>query len=163
SIERTPARTAFLIPGAPCAWDITCAPWAAASATMTPISASVNWEWRGSSRGEGTPPVAQILVWSAPGRRSSRGFRWAPSGTAGVRGQERRFGSGDQVEVPVSAGLGHDVDGDRQPRAAHGAGLDGDLRAEVGSSGIADRGHPALERGFHMGHGIVELKGERVV
>ena len=84
-------------------------------------------------------------------------------GTAGVRGQERRFGAGDQVEVPVSAGLGHDVDGDRQPRAAHGAGLHGDLRAEVGAAGIAHRGHSALERGFHMGHGVVELEGERVV
>ena len=33
-------------------------------------------------------------------------------GPAGVRGQERRFGAGDEMEVPMPAGLGHDIDGD---------------------------------------------------
>ena len=52
SIERTPARTARLMPSAPWACDITHRPRSAAVWTMASSSASVKWGRLGSSRAD---------------------------------------------------------------------------------------------------------------
>src|SRR4029450_12634348 len=57
SMDRTPARTAALIPSLPWAWAITQRPAAAASVTRTASSSSRKWAWRGSS-GRGQDPAA---------------------------------------------------------------------------------------------------------
>ena len=75
SMERMPARTAALMPGAPWAWAMTKMPAASASSTRIDSSASRKWPWRGSSRGDSTPPDVQTLMWSAPARTISR-TRW---------------------------------------------------------------------------------------
>ena len=66
SIERIPARTAFLIPSAPWAWAMTNIPAAVASATRTSSSSGEKWAWAGLSRAESTPPDVATLITSAP-------------------------------------------------------------------------------------------------
>ncbi|SII95644.1 Uncharacterised protein [Mycobacteroides abscessus subsp. abscessus] len=84
-------------------------------------------------------------------------------GPSRVRGEERGVGAGDEVEVPVPAGLGHDRHGDRHPRSPDDAGIDGDLGAEVGPACVAHGRHPARERLLHVTDGGVERQREGVV
>src|SRR5664279_2621611 len=65
-MESTPAIEAQRIPCAPWACAATLRPRRWASATMARISSRVYWEACGSSPLESTPPVAQILMRSAP-------------------------------------------------------------------------------------------------
>ncbi len=80
SMLRMPARTADLMPGAPWAWAMTGMPAAFASATSTSSSSSRKWPWRGSSRGDSTPPEVHTLIWSAPARMIARAARRISSG-----------------------------------------------------------------------------------
>ncbi len=84
SIERTPARTAFLIPSVDWACDITQSPAARASATIASISSTSKPGCRGLSVGESTPPEVAILITSAPARTSSRTFRRISSGPSTI-------------------------------------------------------------------------------
>lgn len=100
--------------------------------------------------GESTPPVEQILMWSAPARSSSRVLRCTPSRPSATpegrpgEGRGRRIGARDQVEITVPTRLGHDVHRNRHPWPANDARLDCHLRPEIGAAGIADSGHPPL-------------------
>ena len=69
-----------MIPSRACAWAITKMPAAVASSTSTSSSAGRKWAWRGSSRGERTPPLVATLITSAPIRCSSRTLRRISSG-----------------------------------------------------------------------------------
>jgi hypothetical protein len=80
SIERTPFRTATLMPSAACACAITVMPAAAASATIMATSSSRKCPCRGSSRADSTPPLVATLITSAPARISSRTTRRTSSG-----------------------------------------------------------------------------------
>ena len=83
SIDRMPARSAFLIPAAFSACAIT--PWSpacSASSTITRISSTVYWTASGASISEYTPPVAITLIQSAPARiwrRTTRRTSSTPS------------------------------------------------------------------------------------
>ena len=66
SIERTPARTARLMPSAPCAWAATCVPAPSASSTAARSSSSVNSGMPGFVPLVSTAPVASTLMKSAP-------------------------------------------------------------------------------------------------
>ena len=79
SIERTPARTARLMPSAPWACDITQVPRSAAVRTIAPTSSWEKFGSFGSSVGEKNPPDDAILTTSAPARITSRTFRVTPS------------------------------------------------------------------------------------
>ncbi len=84
SIERMPLRIAALIPSVAWAWAITNLPAAVASSTSTASSASRRWPWRGSSRGDSTPPLVATLITSAPARTSSRTLRRISSGPSTI-------------------------------------------------------------------------------
>ena len=84
SIERIPLRIAALIPSVAWAWAITNRPAAVASSTSTASSASRKWPWRGSSRGDSTPPLVATLITSAPARTSSRTLRRISSGPSTI-------------------------------------------------------------------------------
>ena len=75
SIERMPARMAFLMPSVAWACAMTSRPPALASATQARSSSRLKWACLGLSRGESTPPEVQTLITSAPARRSSRTLR----------------------------------------------------------------------------------------
>src|ERR671923_263432 len=79
SIERTPARTARLIPSGPCACDITHRPRSAAVVTIDSISRSEKCGSLGSSDGDRNPPVDEILMTSAPARTTSLTLVATPS------------------------------------------------------------------------------------
>ena len=66
SIERTPARTARLIPSAPWACAATNVPYSAACSTAARICSSVYSETPGLVPRVSTAPVAMILMKSAP-------------------------------------------------------------------------------------------------
>ena len=74
SIDRTPARTARLIPSAPCACAATYVPDSAVSSTAARSSSSVNSGAPGFVPLVSTAPVAMILMKSAPYRRMFRTF-----------------------------------------------------------------------------------------
>src|SRR5215204_6137776 len=80
SMDRTPLRTATLIPSVACACAITLIPAAVASATIVATSSSRKWPCRGSSRADSTPPLVAALITSAPARTSSRTTRRTCSG-----------------------------------------------------------------------------------
>ena len=75
---------AFLIPSAPWAWAMTHLPAALASITSASSSSSRKWAWRGSSRGDSTPPLVATLITSAPSRINSRTFRRMASGPSTI-------------------------------------------------------------------------------
>ena len=77
-------RTAALMPSVASAWAITKRPAAVASSTSTSSSASRKWPWRGSSRGDSTPPLVATLMTSAPARTSSRTLRRVSSGPSTI-------------------------------------------------------------------------------
>ena len=84
SIERTPARTALLIPSVDWACDITQSPAARASETIASISSTSKPGCCGLSVGDRTPPDVAILITSAPARTSSRTFRRISSGPSTI-------------------------------------------------------------------------------
>ena len=65
-MDVTPARTAALIPAVPCACAATLRSSMRAVSTITRISSSVYCWLPAESVGDSTPPVAQILITSAP-------------------------------------------------------------------------------------------------
>ena len=78
-MESTPACEAQRMPCAPCAWAATLRPNRCASATIAFISSSVYCEACGLSPFESTPPVAQILIRSAPYLMTSRTLCCTPA------------------------------------------------------------------------------------
>ena len=80
SIDRMPARMAFLMPSVAWACAITKMPAAVASSTSTCSSAGRRCAWVGLSRGESTPPDVATLMTSAPCRTSVRTTRRISSG-----------------------------------------------------------------------------------
>ena len=72
SIESTPARTAASMPASAWAWAATLRPSEWAVSTIAFISASVKCWPRPRACCERTPPVAVILMMSAPARETSR-------------------------------------------------------------------------------------------
>ncbi len=122
SIERTPARTAFLMPAVDWACAMTQRPAAAASDTSMASSSGANCGWRGSSRAESTPPEVATLMTSAPSRISSRTFRrissgpsTTPLGMPGYVGPMSASAPLGSQRIPVPPGLAEHGHGDLQP------------------------------------------------
>src|SRR4029450_12449649 len=189
SMERTPARTAALMPSLPWAWAITQRPAAAASVTGADRSSSRKWAWRGSSVGDRTPPLVATLMTSAPARTSSRTLRrmasgpsTRPSGVAGGAGRAHARGPADQAvghagvdrpevellsgrepAVAVAAGLGQQGQRDLQPRPLDEPVFDRPLDPGVGP-GRVPRGRDAGgQGGRQVPGGLVEAVGERLL
>ncbi len=99
-MDRMPARTAFLIPSAPCACAITASPAASASSTSTASSAGRKCGCRGSSRGDSTPPLVATLSTSAPARTSVRTTRRTSSGPSQMPLGRPGVGGSSGVSAP---------------------------------------------------------------
>ena len=141
-MESTPAWDAQRMPCAPCAWAATLRPRRCASATMAFISSSVYCEAWGLSPCESTPPVAQILIRSAPYLMVSRTLCCTPSTPSATPSAVYVVFEGQQVLVAVASGNAERRPAHQHARPGHIAGVDG----------VAQR-HVAVALRSHIAHG----------
>src|SRR5215208_4388 len=188
SIDRTPARTAFLIPDVACACDITSSPTARASATMASISSTSKPGWSGLSRGESTPPEVAILITSAPACTSCRTLRihlfpdypGSPGSIVDGPDQMRRKvrqlvqAGADVIKIATSGGVLSPRDKPDQPgfdveeieamvAKAHAVGLEVMSHAQA-TSGIKNAvraGVRSIEHGIYLDDEAIQLMLDR--
>src|SRR6266508_3066170 len=149
SMERAPARTARLMPSAPCACAATNVPYSAASSTAARISSSLNSGAPGAVPRVSTAPVAMTLMKSAPRWRISRTTRRISSTEFATpnrssRGTSRSGATGGMSPPPLE--IGDERSGALHPRPDDIARVDrvaeGDVDEGPEGPDVADGGEP---------------------
>src|SRR5437870_6886086 len=155
SIDVTPARTAALIPAVPCAWAATRRCSSVAASTTARISSSLYCCKPAESVSDSTPPVAQILITSAPyfttyrtALRTSSTPLATPSSMPIPASGPSRPGRSPSVASQAAPDAEGDA-GAHDARARHPARVDGVAEGDVTELGRAHDAHgrePRLER-----------------